>query len=215
MDVNKIINIRDVISTSIIICLLSSCASIPSRKVDLKKIPEITSNDIKKIDLSYRYNELQQDIPNYKKFDNHVGNKIRLGAYKINLYQESKPTSCFIEISTNIHIPLVGVAVTNYIVSFATLFLVPSYRQTIYQAKVKLISKKDNKVLKTYELKDKIHEIWSSLWMLSWFVVKPSKYSPNAEHPKEAVKNMKNTISEALVRQVIHDANQFPECQKQ
>jgi hypothetical protein len=70
------------------------------------------------------------------------------------------------------------------------------------------------KLLKTYELKDKVHEVWSSLWMLSWFVINPTKYAPNAEHPKDAKKIVENTISEALVRQILNDAKSFPECQK-
>ncbi len=70
------------------------------------------------------------------------------------------------------------------------------------------------KLLKTYELKDKVHEVWSSLWMLSWFVVNPNKYAPNAEHPKDAKKIMEDKISEALTRSIINDASQFKECQK-
>lgn len=70
------------------------------------------------------------------------------------------------------------------------------------------------KLLKTYELKDKVHEVWSSLWMLSWFVINPTKYASNAEHPKDAKKIVENNISEALVRSILNDAKSFPECQK-
>lgn len=70
------------------------------------------------------------------------------------------------------------------------------------------------KLLKAYELKDKVHEVWSSLWMLSWFVVNPNKYAPNAEYPNDAKKIMEDKISEALTRSILNDASQFKECQK-
>ena len=50
--------------------------------------------------------------------------------------------------------------------------------------------------------------------MLSWFVINPTKYAPNAEHPKDAKKIVENNISEALTRSILNDASNFKECQK-
>ncbi len=164
----------------------------------------------------------------------------------ISRFDEKNKGGCVIKISSKKDLGFCPI--TNLIVPF-TLFTFPYYCQHIYKAKATLISyPKDSqihgtiktsireakigdifldendrpaKILKTYELKDKVHEIWSSLWMLSWLVVEPNKYSSIqnkylevGRHPDVAKTETENTISEALVRQVLHDASTFEECQK-
>ncbi len=126
----------------------------------------------------------------------------------------------------------------QYISAF-TLTIIPYYCQTVYQANASLISypkesqihgtiktsireakigdifldENDHpaKLLKTYELKDKVHEFWSSLFALAAVPITSLRKTPT---PYAAKAQVENTISEALVRQVLHDANTFEECQK-
>ena len=72
-------------------------------------------------------------------------------------------------------------------------------------------SNRPAKLLKAYELKDKVHEVWSSLWMISWFIVDSWGKGPTPEGAKEIVER---NISEALARSIINDASQFEECKK-
>ncbi len=67
------------------------------------------------------------------------------------------------------------------------------------------------KLLKTYELKDKVHEVWSSLMLLAAIPIKPIRKLPSARAGKLIVEN---NISEALVRSILNDASNFKECQK-
>ena len=74
------------------------------------------------------------------------------------------------------------------------------------------------KLLKTYELKDKVHEYWSLIALLGEIfvaVIHPSTIkNSNISTPERAKIDTENTISEALVRSILNDAKSFPECQK-
>lgn len=74
------------------------------------------------------------------------------------------------------------------------------------------------KLLKTYELKDKVHEYWSLIALLGELVVvvvHPSTIrDSNISTPERAKQDTENVISEALVRQVLNDAATFEECKK-
>ncbi len=59
--------------------------------------------------------------------------------------------------------------------------------------------------------KDKVHEVWSSLFALAAVPITSLRKTPT---PYAAKAQVENTISEALVRQVLHDASTFEECQK-
>ena len=63
------------------------------------------------------------------------------------------------------------------------------------------------KLLKTYELKDKVHEVWSLIWLLN-------PWSWNEPTPETGRRIVENTISEALTRSILNDASNFKECQK-
>ncbi len=67
------------------------------------------------------------------------------------------------------------------------------------------------KLLKTYELKDKVHEVWSLLMILAGFAIKSLHELPSDDYGRRIVEN---TISEALVRSILNDASNFKECQK-
>ncbi len=74
------------------------------------------------------------------------------------------------------------------------------------------------KLLKTYELKDKVHEYWSLIALLGEVlvaVIHPSTIrNSNISTPERAKIDTENNISEALVRSILNDAKSFPECQK-
>ena len=74
------------------------------------------------------------------------------------------------------------------------------------------------KLLKTYELKDKVHEYWSLIALLGEIfvaVIHPSTIkNSNISTPERAKIDTENNISEALVRSILNDAKSFPECQK-
>jgi hypothetical protein len=67
------------------------------------------------------------------------------------------------------------------------------------------------KLLKTYELKDKVHEVWSSLMLLAAIPITPLRKLPT---PDAAKSQVENTISEALTRSILNDASSFEECKK-
>jgi len=74
------------------------------------------------------------------------------------------------------------------------------------------------KLLKTYELKDKVHEYWSLIALLGEIfvaVIHPSTIkNSNISTPERAKIDTENNISEALTRSILNDAKSFPECQK-
>lgn len=66
-------------------------------------------------------------------------------------------------------------------------------------------------LLKTYELKDKVHEVWSLLMILAGFVYKPLHELPSDDYGKRITEN---NISESLTRSILNDASNFEECRK-
>lgn len=232
---NKL-SLRKIISVLLIFNFLSGCAAIPAYKIKLESYPKINKEDAESLSLNYSTFKFIPDKKGYeftKKITKIINDNIVI----------SQPSRCSVEIS-NMHSALLPRAcVANYFLAGFTLFTIPFYCQHRYEIKANLISYPDEskisgvilssinqakagdlfldknnqlaKLLNRYHLEDKVHEVWSSLWMLSWFIVNPTKYAKTAEHPKDARKITENNISEALVRQIIHDASQFEECQKE
>ena len=229
------------------IYLLTSCAAIPANKIKLEKYPEI-NGEIKDLDLSFIEEKSPKKLNEYHEFDDAVTQKLLKNLVQ-KKSEKSAPTKCLIEISTKNETNSDGMCEPYFAVTFFTLFTVPYYCQHTYEAHATLISHpKDSeisgailpsisgakpgdifldsddqpaKILKTYELKDKVHEVWSLLWMLSWLVVEPNKYSSIqnkyldvGRHPDVAKIDTENTLSEALTRSILHDASTFKECQK-
>lgn len=221
----------------LIISIFSGCAAIPGKNIKLENYPEI-KGDLKDLNLDFRYFNSVEKLDEYHQFDKIVGENLRKHSVQKSL--EDHNHGCTVKVSTKSEVKEDGFCEPYFAVTFFTLFIVPFYCQEKYQANASLISysketetrgheiklsinqaklgdffldenDRPAKLLKTYELKDKVHEIWSSLWMLSWFVVDSWGKGPT---PEKAKYETENTISEALVRQVIHDASQFEECKK-
>jgi len=230
---------QNLINITLITSICVGCAAIPGKNVKLENYPELKEVD-KNLGLSFEY--LNPDkLDEYHQFNQVIGNLFKKNSVRQSS-ELNKERGCSVKVHTKNEIKEDGFCEPYFAVTFFTLFIVPFYCQEQYQANASLISyPKDSeihgtiktsineaklgdifldennqpaKLLKTYELKDKVHEVWSSLWMLSWLVVEPNKYAPNAEYPKDAEKIMKDKISEALVRQVLHDASTFEECRK-
>jgi len=210
----------------LMIFLLVSCAGIPGERVNLKDYPEINQKETKNLDLSYNITNKPDWIKKYnpQKYPDPYENQVddsyilatktmeKLNSNLGNLKSfSSKVGKCDVSISTKVYLPMPLTCFFHQYLSAFTLTIIPYYCQTIYEAKATLISTSDNRVLKEYYLKDKMHEVWSSLWFLSALLVDKWGRGPT---PKGAGEIVEQNISEALARQIINEANQFSECRK-
>jgi hypothetical protein len=201
--------LRNSIALFLTISLLASCAGIPARMVKLDEyVEEDFANDRS---LSYRSDKSYGDLDSSHQFDGTVISDFNLKIPR----NDSSDKSCLIKFASKNGDQLDGICKPYFILSYFTLFTIPFYCQHSYEVKAVLMSQQkdpttnitQNKVLKEYHLKDKLHEVWSLLWMFNpW-----SWDEPASDSGKRIVER---NISEAFVRQVIHDANSFEECKK-
>jgi hypothetical protein len=223
----------------LMITFLNSCAAIPANKIKLENYPKIEdlenlslSYEQVKFEPNKKGFDISQNI--IKTIDEKFKkNKPAIKNKKIN------HSNCSVKISAMHYASFPRTCIVNYFLAGFTLFTIPFYCQHTFEAHATLISyPKDSetrghniklsinqaklgdffldendrpaKLLKTYELKDKVHEVWSLLWMLSWFVYNPE----SSGTPEGAKKLTEENISEALVRSILNDASTFEECQK-
>ena len=226
------------------ISLLAGCAGIPVNKVRILDYPEIRKEGIKNLDISYEHfesTEGNKSVDVASKFE-------KIGIKKVSEKINSK---CLVESRMDIGAySFWGCPIFTNILSIPTLTIIPYYCQIGIEARANLIfypeeseiygniikpslnqaklgeifldeNNRPAKLLKTYELKDKVHEVWSLIWMLSWLAVEPNKYSSIqnkylevGRHPEVAKTETENNISEALTRSIINDAIDHPECYK-
>ena len=234
----------------LIINLLSGCAGIPANKVKISDYPEIDKERIEQLDISYVYNDFIEKREGEDPAKINTTTEAKLIKLGIKKSSEKQNTKCKIVTSMSSGVyDFWGCPIFTNILSIPTLTIIPYYCQIGFRGGAVLIShpkdseisgtilpsisgakpgdifldenNQPSKILKTYELKDKVHEVWSLLWMLSWLVVEPSKYSSIqnkyldvGRHPDVAKIETENIISEALVRSILHDASNFKECQK-
>ena len=224
-----------IIKAFLIIPLLASCAGIQGNNVKLENYSEVDGEDLRSLDLGYKYKsnpskdgreydkqeeQCANDYASGKKicymkndhvidhFDGAIIGKLQTPYPKISELNPDSPNRCIVEIYSKKSYGFCPI--TNFLSPF-TLMILPYYCQHKYEAKATLISTSDNRILKEYYLKNKAHEVWSSLWFLSAFVIDSWGKGPTPEGAKEMVEQ---NISEALARSIINDASQFPECQK-
>jgi len=226
----------------LIISFLSSCADIPANKIKLENYKNFEQKDLEKLDLSYRHDNFYGVLKDYQNFDSNFIEKYKSKGSFVKPLDKSSASACVIEVSSIKKMPLQNICIVNYVTSFVTLFTLPFYCQHIYEARANLIfypeeseiygniikpslnqaklgeifldeNNRPAKLLKTYELKDKVHEVWSLIWTLTWFVVDTKLYS-NATTPEGATYKTQETISEALTRSIINDAIDHLECYK-
>ena len=195
-----------IIKLILIASLLASCAGLPGRNVKLENYPKITNEEYRNLSIGYK--KINFDLADKnKKFTNNFDLAIISELKLKNIFEDKNNThACVIRISS-INEEQSYLAAGYQAFATVTLFIFPYYWQHTYQAHATLISTSDNRILKEYDLKDKVHEVWSSLWMLN-------PWSWNEPSPEYGKKIVEETISEALTRSVLSDAAQFPECQK-
>lgn len=222
----------------LIATFLTGCAGIPAKKIKLENYPNSEQKDLEKLDLSYDVVAFEPNNGGID-FNKSLVSKLESVDREILKTNNDKPTKCVVKVSAMADTPWARTCIANYFLAGFTLFTIPYYCQHIYEAHATLISyPKDSEItgnilpsitqakagdlfldennraarlLKTYDLKDKVHEVWSSLWMLSWFVVDSWGRGPTPEGAKDLTKE---AISEALVRSILNDAKTFPECTK-
>jgi hypothetical protein len=184
------------------------------------------------------FNKIDEVKSNFKRdFSDKIDKK--MSQKNIKKFQTKIDGLCLVKIYSKNTEEFDGACGPYYMLTFFTLFAIPYYCQRTFEAKATLISyPKDSevtgnivpsissakigdlfldennrpaKLLKTYDLKDKVHEVWSLIWTLTWFFVDTKRYS-SATSPEGAAYQTEETISEALVRSILNDANKFEEC---
>lgn len=215
----------NIVKLFLITSLLTSCAGIPGEKIKLKNYPEVNGAEAKNLNLTF---ELK----------NRTGpNKIlesKFIEFDIKQSQKNQKNGCkVVSVIYAGNDLLTCPFITNIIAPF-TLFTIPYYCQAKYQAKATLIHLSqspildingnpiknpispnpiEEKVLKEYYLEDKVHEVWSLFFIFGSFGIE-NKYIDVGRHPEDAKNEVEQTLSQALTRQILHDASQFPECIK-
>jgi len=205
-------NLNKAINLILIISFLSSCAGIPANKIKLSDYPDIKSDAVKNLDIAYEYHDFveKREGENPAKIDITTEAKlIKLGIKKNSENQNAK-CKILTSMSSGVY-DFWGCPIFTNIISIPTLTIIPYYCQIGFRGGAVLIDTKTNKVLKSYELKDKVHEVWSSLMVLAAIPIKPIRKLPSARAGKLIVEN---NISEALTRSILNDASNFKECQK-
>lgn len=205
-------NLSKAISLIFIIGFLSGCAGIPANKIKLSDYPDIKSNAVKNLDIAYEYHDFveKREGENPAKIDITTEAKlIKLGIKKNSENQNAK-CKILTSMSSGVY-DFWGCPIFTNIISIPTLTIIPYYCQIGFRGGAVLIDTKTNKVLKDYELKDKVHEVWSLLMILAGFAIKSLHELPSDDYGRRIVEN---TISEALTRSILNDASNFKECQK-
>lgn len=205
-------NLSKAINLIFIIGFLNGCAGIPANKIKPSNYPDIKSDAVKNLDIAYEYHDFveKREGENRAKIDITTEAKlIKLGIKKNSENQNAK-CKILTSMSSGVY-DFWGCPIFTNIISIPTLTVIPYYCQIGFRGGAVLIDTKTNKILKSYELKDKVHEVWSSLMLLVAIPIKPIRKLPSARAGKLIVEN---NISEALVRSILNDAKSFPECQK-
>lgn len=212
-------NLTKTTKTILIISFLSNCAGIPGNNVRLENYSEVNANKLVNLSVYIDLNNSLKKKPfniaevlgYYKEESADREFDFEIKTAIISKSPVNENSKCVIKISSNNTDDLDGWCGVYYIPTFLTLFTIPYYCQRNYEAKAKLISAEDNRVLKEYYLKDEVHEVWSSIMLL---LAIPMTSLRDLKTPEAAKKIVENNISEALSRQILNDAAKFPECQK-
>ena len=193
------------------LCFVVSCASIPGNNVRLEKYP--SDENAGSLDLNYGYewpypSPYRQDDKENSEFKQKIISKLEEKSSQIKESKSGKSAKCIVKIAARVRGGNFFTCPITNLISPLTLTIIPFYCQSIFEIHASLMSTKTNLTLATYDLKDKAHEIWSIFLLLGI----ADKYQRDNENWGSRV--VENTLAEALVRQVIHDANQFQECKK-
>jgi hypothetical protein len=156
-----------IIKIILIINLLSSCASIPGGNIKLENYPDIEKENIKDVNLNYEKEEFQPDKKGLS-FTHEITSRIDKKLENTNKKNNKiNTTNCSLKISTMHSAPFPRLCIANYFIAGFTLFTIPYYCQHIFEAKATLTDNKTGTILKSYYFKDKAHEVWSILWLIT------------------------------------------------
>jgi hypothetical protein len=204
-NMNKILKGR--ILAYFLFFILTNCSGFQANKIKLENFPDIRKDELKYLDLYYSKPSFKSILVDSRFKD--LGLRQADGTQK-----KGCEIIAYID-STNrfLTCPLI----TNYIAPF-TLFTIPYYCARHYEAHATLLTKNKNpnsqekyKILKEYQLSDRVDEVWSSLLFLAAVPITPLR---KIDTPDQAKSKTYTRISEAIVRQVLNDAKNFKECQK-
>ena len=205
-------NLSKAINLIFIIGFLNGCAGIPANKIKLSNYPDIKSDAVKNLDITYEYHDFveKREEEDSAKID--ITTEAKLIKLGIKKSSDSKNAKCKIVTSMSSGAyDFWGCPIFTNIISIPTLTIIPYYCQIGFRGGAVLIDTKTNNILKSYELKDKVHEVWSLLMILAGFAIKSLHELPSDDYGRRIVEN---NISEALTRSILNDAKSFPECQK-
>ncbi len=207
--------LKQIISLILTIILTSNCAGIPGKNVKLEDYPEINDEEVRKIDLTIKNSTryiTQDEIKNSANLDYYFSLKAidEFKKNKINKFNNVN-SKCALDLNFKVRNNFAPICFLNYYISGFTLTIIPYYCQQTYTAHATLISTQDNRILKTYDLKDKVHEVWSLLLLLAAIPIKSLRDIPAPEGAKHQTETK---LSTALTRQILRDAATFKECQK-
>jgi hypothetical protein len=196
------IKIKNLLNVAAILFLLLNCSGFQANNVKLKDFPEIKKEGLNKMSIDIKLGNYWFTKDDFLK------------NYEVKKDKESGESKCVVNAFVNSYNRfLTCPLITNYIAPF-TLFTIPYYCARHYEAHATLLTKNKNpnsqekyKILKEYQLSDRVDEVWSLIWMLNPF-------SWDEKSPEYAKSQTYTRISEAIVRQVLNDAKNFKECQK-
>ncbi len=194
----------------IFIIFLSNCAGIPGKNLKLEDYPDISNISTDDLDITSKIIRKSdyKEAKGMSGFIHSISNTLSKKKIESFHVRNKKIGPCELEIKPEID--FIFCPITN-LISPLTLTIIPYYCQQNYQINAKLISTKDNRILKEYELKEKVHEIWS---LPMFLVAIPVKSLRSIPAPEGAKKMTEDKLAEALTRQVINDANNSSECKK-
>ena len=206
------ISFNKTIKMVLIASLVGGCAGIPANKIKVSDYPEAKSEEIKNLDIAYEYYDFVEKREGRNPAEIDITTEAKLIKLGIKKHSKTQNTKCKIVASMNSGVyNFWGCPIFTNILSIPTLTNIPYYCQIEFIGSADLIDTKTNKTLKTYELKDKVHEVWSLLMILAGFVYKPLHELPSDDYGKRITES---TISEALTRSILNDASSFEECKK-
>ena len=205
-------NLSKAINLIFIIGFLNGCAGIPANKIKLSNYPDIKSDAVKNLDIAYEYHDFVEKREGGDPAKIDITTEAKLIKLGIKKNSENQNAKCKIltSMSSGVY-DFWGCPIFTNIISIPTLTVIPYYCQIGFRGGAVLIDAKTNKILKSYELKDKVHEVWSLLMILAGFAIKSLHELPSDDYGRRIVEN---TISEALTRSILNDASNFKECQK-
>jgi len=203
-------NIIKIVFLSSLVFLMS-CSGFQYNQIKIDDYADSQKNELSKLSISYQDNRCCMHLRG-RNYESDLQSSLKEKGVKKWPETNSK---CIIKLESRNRITFCPI--TN-IISPITLAIIPYYCRYKYQVNATLLTKNKNpnsqekyKILKEYQLSDRVDEVWSSLLFLAAVPITPLR---KIDTPDQAKSKTYTRISEAIVRQVLNDAKNFKECQK-